>query len=280
MDFNFSEEQTMIRDSLARLLRDQYDFDTRRKVAEGESGWRPQMWQQFAELGLLAAPFSEEDGGLGGSAIDSMVIMEEFGKALVDMLGPTFPPALDHLRAVPVALLLAKPVFIHLAHGEHDVGMGFGLSVLADVPMHIQIGNHALIDKFGLGKVAGEFDALCLRHLARDSKLDLARKLGIFPHLEGFDIVPQPFAVFPHIGCVLWQQHLGMDDAALVREVVAAFKPVVAQPRGRAVGGGRHRARPCLAANDLDVKMIDRHRDPNISTEKRTSERRISAPSK
>ena len=83
MDFNFSEEQTMIRDSLARLLRDQYDFDTRRKVAEGESGWRPQMWQLFAELGLLAAPFSEEDGGLGGSAIDSMVIMEEFGKALV-----------------------------------------------------------------------------------------------------------------------------------------------------------------------------------------------------
>ena len=83
MDFNFSEEQTMIRDSLARLLRDQYDFDTRRKVVEGEAGWRPEMWQQFAELGLLAAPFSEEDGGLGGGAIDSMVIMEEFGKALV-----------------------------------------------------------------------------------------------------------------------------------------------------------------------------------------------------
>ena len=83
MDFNFSEEQTMIRDSLARLLRDQYDFDTRRKVSESESGWRPEMWQQFAELGLLAAPFSEEDGGLGGNAIDSMVIMEEFGKALV-----------------------------------------------------------------------------------------------------------------------------------------------------------------------------------------------------
>ena len=64
MDFNFSEEQTMIRDSLARLLRDQYDFDTRRKVSESDAGWRPEMWQQFAELGLLAAPFSEDDGGL------------------------------------------------------------------------------------------------------------------------------------------------------------------------------------------------------------------------
>ncbi|WP_300381016.1 acyl-CoA dehydrogenase family protein [Henriciella sp.] len=83
MDFNFSEEQTMIRDSLARLLRDQYDFETRRKVAESDTGWRPEMWQQFAELGLLGAAFSEDDGGLGGNAIDSMIIMEEFGKALV-----------------------------------------------------------------------------------------------------------------------------------------------------------------------------------------------------
>mgnify|MGYP003659437621 CR=1 FL=1 len=83
MDFNFSDEQNMIRDSLARLLRDQYDFDTRRKVVGSDAGWRPEMWQQFAELGLLAAPFSEDDGGLGGGSVDSMVIMEEFGKALV-----------------------------------------------------------------------------------------------------------------------------------------------------------------------------------------------------
>lgn len=83
MDFNFTEEQTMIRDSLARLIREQYDFDTRRKVVGSKEGWRPEMWAQFAELGLLAAPFSEEDGGLGGGPIDSMVVMEEFGKGLV-----------------------------------------------------------------------------------------------------------------------------------------------------------------------------------------------------
>lgn len=83
MDFNFTEEQTMIRDSLARLIREQYDFDTRRKVVASKDGWRPEMWAQFAELGLLAAPFSEEDGGLGGGPIDSMVVMEEFGKGLV-----------------------------------------------------------------------------------------------------------------------------------------------------------------------------------------------------
>ena len=83
MDFNFTEEQTMIRDSLARLIKDQYDFDTRRKVVASKEGWRPKMWGQFAELGLLAAPFSEEDGGLGGGPIDAMVVMEEFGKGLV-----------------------------------------------------------------------------------------------------------------------------------------------------------------------------------------------------
>ncbi|MEQ3649067.1 acyl-CoA dehydrogenase family protein [Hyphomonas sp.] len=83
MDFNFTEEQSMIRDSLSRLIREQYDFDTRRKVVESESGWRPEMWAQFAELGLLMAPFSEEDGGLGGGPIDAMVVMEEFGKGLV-----------------------------------------------------------------------------------------------------------------------------------------------------------------------------------------------------
>ncbi len=83
MDFNFTEEQTMIRDSLSRLIREKYDFDTRRGVVQSEAGWSPEFWAQLAELGLLMAPFSEEDGGLGGGAIDAMVVMEEFGKGLV-----------------------------------------------------------------------------------------------------------------------------------------------------------------------------------------------------
>ncbi|MEZ5945763.1 MAG: acyl-CoA dehydrogenase family protein [Hyphomonas sp.] len=83
MDFNFTEEQGMLRDSLAKMLRDQYDFEARRKIVASESGWNKDMWMQFAELGLFMAPFSEEDGGLGGGPIDAMVVMEEFGKALV-----------------------------------------------------------------------------------------------------------------------------------------------------------------------------------------------------
>lgn len=83
MDFNFTDEQSMVRDSLTRLVRETYDYETRNGVIASESGWRPEIWAQLAELGLLGMPFSEEDGGFGGGAIDSMIVMEEFGKGLV-----------------------------------------------------------------------------------------------------------------------------------------------------------------------------------------------------
>ena len=84
MDFNFSDEQTMVRESVARYLADTYDFESRMKVVNGEAGWNPAVWKAFAEeLGILGASFSEAHGGLGGGAIDNMVIMEEIGKALV-----------------------------------------------------------------------------------------------------------------------------------------------------------------------------------------------------
>ena len=83
MDFNFTEEQDMVRDGLSRLVREQYDFESRRGAIESDAGWRPEIWAQLAELGILGMPFSEEDGGFGGGAIDAMVVMEEFGKGLV-----------------------------------------------------------------------------------------------------------------------------------------------------------------------------------------------------
>jgi pimeloyl-CoA dehydrogenase small subunit len=83
MDFAFTSEQDMLRDTVARLVREQYDFETRRKVAKSEAGWRPAMWSQFAELGLLGASFPEADGGFGGGPIEAMIISEEFGKGLV-----------------------------------------------------------------------------------------------------------------------------------------------------------------------------------------------------
>jgi alkylation response protein AidB-like acyl-CoA dehydrogenase len=84
MDFNYSDEQTMVRDSVARYLADTYSFEARMQTVSGGLGWNPAVWKAFAEeLGILGASFSEEHGGLGGGAIDNMVIMEEIGKALV-----------------------------------------------------------------------------------------------------------------------------------------------------------------------------------------------------
>ena len=84
MDLSFTEEQSMLRDTVASFLQDKYDFDARRAIIGSETGWKADYWKAFAEeLGILGAPFSEEMGGLGGGATENMIVMEEFGKALV-----------------------------------------------------------------------------------------------------------------------------------------------------------------------------------------------------
>jgi hypothetical protein len=84
MDFSFTEEQTLLRDSVAAYLADHYDFDKRRAAVASAAGWRPEVWKALAEdLGILGASFSEEQGGLGGGPTEVMVVAEEFGKALV-----------------------------------------------------------------------------------------------------------------------------------------------------------------------------------------------------
>jgi alkylation response protein AidB-like acyl-CoA dehydrogenase len=83
MDIQFTEEQELLRSSVQRLLRDQYDFDARRKIVASEEGFSRKQWEAFAELGLLAAPFSEDVGGLGGGPVSTMIIMQEFGRHLV-----------------------------------------------------------------------------------------------------------------------------------------------------------------------------------------------------
>ena len=82
MNFDYTDEQNAIRDSLAKWAQGQYDFDKRREALKSDDAWK-KNWATFAELGLLAAPLPEDFGGLGGGPIDVSVVMEEFGKALV-----------------------------------------------------------------------------------------------------------------------------------------------------------------------------------------------------
>lgn len=83
MDFELSEEQRLLRDSVERLLSEQYDFEARRKYAQEPDGFSRKLWKQYADLGLLALPFEEKYGGIGGGPVDTMIVMEAFGRALV-----------------------------------------------------------------------------------------------------------------------------------------------------------------------------------------------------
>ena len=83
MDFNFTEEQTLLENMVTSFVRDNYPWEAREAIVKTEEGWKPENWTQFAELGLLGVPFAEEFGGLGGSVVDTMIVMEQFGKGLV-----------------------------------------------------------------------------------------------------------------------------------------------------------------------------------------------------
>ena len=89
MNFDYTEEQQMVRDSIARFVQDDYDWDTRRAIVDGDEGMSRDNWNTFAELGWLSIPFSEADGGFGGNIVDLSVVMEEMGKGLV--VEPFFP---------------------------------------------------------------------------------------------------------------------------------------------------------------------------------------------
>jgi len=83
MDFSFSQEQDMLRESVAKLLERSYDFDTRQALVASDAPWSADVWAQFAELGLHLLPFSEEQGGLGGGIADLVAFAQSFGEHLV-----------------------------------------------------------------------------------------------------------------------------------------------------------------------------------------------------
>ncbi|WP_374526801.1 acyl-CoA dehydrogenase family protein [Novosphingobium sp.] len=83
MDLSYTETQEMLRDTLARFLADTYDFEARKKMLSSPAGRDPGIWKALSsELGLTCAPFAEEHGGMGGGAIENMIMMEEFGKVI------------------------------------------------------------------------------------------------------------------------------------------------------------------------------------------------------
>src|SRR5262245_16884010 len=83
MDFSFSPEQTLLKDSVERFLQQDYPFETRQKLVRSERGYSVDHWRKFAELGWLGVAFAEADGGFGGGPIETMLVMEQIGRGLV-----------------------------------------------------------------------------------------------------------------------------------------------------------------------------------------------------
>src|SRR5271156_7201659 len=82
MDFDLTDEQRLLKDSVDRLIAARYGFEQRKKYLAEPDGWSRDTWAQYAELGLLGLPFAEQHGGFGGGPVDVMIVMEAFGRVL------------------------------------------------------------------------------------------------------------------------------------------------------------------------------------------------------
>src|SRR5260370_42292763 len=83
MDFDFNDDQRLLRDSVERLITERYSFEQRHRYSLEPDGWSHEIWAQLAELGLLGLPFAEAHGGFGGGPVETMMVMEAFGRGLV-----------------------------------------------------------------------------------------------------------------------------------------------------------------------------------------------------
>jgi alkylation response protein AidB-like acyl-CoA dehydrogenase len=83
MDFDLSDDQRLLKDTVDRLIQDRYGFEARRGYRDSERGYSAEVWASLAELGLLGLPFPEAEGGFGGGPVEVALVMEAFGRGLV-----------------------------------------------------------------------------------------------------------------------------------------------------------------------------------------------------
>ena len=130
MDFDFSDEQTMLNETVTRFVAETYDFQKREHALKTAEGWSREAWAGLAEMGLLALPFSEEDGGFGGGGVEMMIVMEALGRGL--MVEPFFPTVVlaggvlrkagsAEQRAAIIPGIAAGERILALAHSERGL---------------------------------------------------------------------------------------------------------------------------------------------------------------
>ena len=129
MNFDYSEEQQLLADSVRRFLDKEYDFESRKKIIAGP-GWSEEVWAKFSEMGIVGLPLSPDYGGFGGGAVDLMSVMEAFGEAL--LVEPVLP-TLVAARLVGRAGSDAQKKAILPAVAEGKLRLAFAASPKANV---------------------------------------------------------------------------------------------------------------------------------------------------
>ncbi|EUB98987.1 Butyryl-CoA dehydrogenase [Rhizobium sp. CF080] len=135
MDLNYSDEQLLLKESAERFLKERYDFERRGKIIASETGFDSGIWSDMADLGWLALPFAEENGGLGGGAVEISLIMEAVGRAL--MVEPYLTSVIlagglveklgsEEQRVEILGGLIAGTSRPALAHAERQTGFDLG----------------------------------------------------------------------------------------------------------------------------------------------------------
>jgi alkylation response protein AidB-like acyl-CoA dehydrogenase len=130
MDFRFSDEQTLLKDSVERLIGDRYgDFERRKLYQQKPGGWSQAMWQDYAAMGVTALPFGEAEGGIGGGPVEMMIVMEAIGRGLclepflsTVVLGGTVLrlAASEEQKQTLIPAVIAGELILSLAYGERQ----------------------------------------------------------------------------------------------------------------------------------------------------------------
>ena len=129
MNFDLSDEQQMLQDSAQRFVQKNYTFEHRRKLAARGNGFSRDMWRTFGEMGWLGVAVPEAFGGLGFTPVESALIAEQLGRALVlepYVMCGVFPAALvsrcanGQQRDALLAEIISGETVIAVAHSERE----------------------------------------------------------------------------------------------------------------------------------------------------------------
>jgi len=252
MDFSLTEEQRLLKESVERLLADHYGFEARQRFMNEPTGWSRDLWRRYAELGLLGLPFEEKFGGVGGGPVETMIVMEAFGRALT--LEPFFATTVlaggllrlganEAIRAALVPKIAAGDLRLAFAHAERhsrydlaDIattarrdGAHYVLDGAKSLVIHGDCADKLIVsarlagerrDRDGIGLFVIEADAagVSRRGYPTVDGLHAAEVTLSSVRVGGDDILGEPGKVFPLIA-----QVVDAAIAALAAEAVGAM---------------------------------------------------------